>query len=263
MKLRPVRLNAAIAVLFVVGSACFVLGSVPAFINAVGGVADAVTYFVGSLFFTSASFLQLLQAQSPSMTEVDESNQHEPGTVRLWKWLPHDRAWLASITQFPGTLLFNVSTLAALAHNATVQQEDRRVWRPDIYGSTLFLVASVFGILAVGHFLSFRPRSLPWRIAWLNMVGSILFMMSALGSYVIPSSGDLVNTRLAVAGTLLGAACFLVGAALMLPAWKRQVRRQNDTTDRPAARPIDLDDAHEPRPAGQPGPYDTDQGRAE
>ena len=60
--MRPVRLNTATASLFVVGSACFVLGSVPAYLNAVGGVADGVTYFVGSIFFTAASFLQLLQA---------------------------------------------------------------------------------------------------------------------------------------------------------------------------------------------------------
>jgi hypothetical protein len=70
--------------------------------------------------------------------------------VRLWAWLPHDRNWLAAITQFPGTLSFNISTLAALVHNATVKQEDRRVWWPDLFG-TLFLIASVFGILAVGR----------------------------------------------------------------------------------------------------------------
>jgi hypothetical protein len=61
--MRPVRLNAAIASLFVSGSACFVLGSVPAHINAIGGFADGVTYFIGSIFFTTASFLQLVQVQ--------------------------------------------------------------------------------------------------------------------------------------------------------------------------------------------------------
>ena len=70
MRMRPHRMNAAIASLFMVGSACFVLGSVAGLLNAVGGVVDGVTYFVGSLFFTSASFLQLLQAQCPSMTEA-------------------------------------------------------------------------------------------------------------------------------------------------------------------------------------------------
>ena len=65
MSVRPARLNAAIAWLFMVGSACFVLGSVPAYVNAVGGAVDSVTYFVGSIFFTCASFCQLVQAQSP------------------------------------------------------------------------------------------------------------------------------------------------------------------------------------------------------
>ena len=39
-----------------------------------------------------------------------------------WAWLPHDRAWLAAATQFPGTLFFNISTSAALVHNATAAQ---------------------------------------------------------------------------------------------------------------------------------------------
>jgi threonine/homoserine/homoserine lactone efflux protein len=65
---------------------------------------------------------------------------------------------------------------------------------------------------------------LPWQIAWFNMVGSVLFMASALASFVLPSSGEVVNTRVAVAGTLLGAVCFLIGAALMFPAWQRFVR---------------------------------------
>jgi hypothetical protein len=221
---RPRALNAAIAWLFIIGSALFALGSVPAYLNAVGATADSVTYFVGSIFFTAASFAQLVQAQTPAMTDVDANSQYTRASVRLGAWLPHDRNWLAAITQFPGTLFFNISTLAALAHNATAHEQDRRVWRPDLYGSTLFLVASVFAILAVGHFLSFRPRSFPWRIAWLNMIGSILFMISALASYVLPSTGELINNPVSIAGTLLGALGFLVGAILMFPAWRHAAR---------------------------------------
>jgi hypothetical protein len=221
--MRPARLNTASASLFVVGSACFVLGSVPAYINAVGGVADGLTYFIGSIFFTAAAFLQLLQAQTPSMTSVDEGRQNTPEPVTIWRLLPHDRSWLAAVTQFLGTLFFNVSTLAALAHNASVQEQNRHVWRPDFFGSTLFLAASALGILAVRNE---KPRRLPWRIAWLNMIGSILFMASALAAYVLPSTGDVINTRVAVAGTLLGALCFLIGAALMFPAWRRAVQQR-------------------------------------
>jgi hypothetical protein len=224
MKVRPADLNKVIAWLFIIGSALFVLGSVPAYLNAVGATADSVTYFVGSIFFTAASFAQLLQAQTPAMTEVDSDSQLQRAPVRFWAPRPHDRNWLAAIAQFPGTLCFNISTLAALAHNATAHEQDRRIWRPDFYGSTLFLVASVFALLALGRFLSFQPRSFPWRIAWLNMIGSILFMISALASFVLPRTGELINSPLSIAGTLLGALCFLIGAILMFPAWRHAVR---------------------------------------
>jgi hypothetical protein len=224
MTVRPVGLNGAIAWLFIIGSALFALGSVPAYLNAVGATVDSVTYFVGSIFFTAASFAQLMQAQTPAMTEVDSHSQHQRVPVRFRAWLPHDRNWLAAITQFPGTVFFNISTLAALAHNATAKQQDRRIWRPDFYGSTLFLVASVFAILAIGRFLSFRPRSFPWWIAWLNMIGSILFMASALASYVLPRTGELIDSQISIIGTLLGALCFLLGAALMFPAWSHAIR---------------------------------------
>ena len=79
---KPASLNAAIAWLFVIGS-LFVLGSVPAYLNAVGETADSVTYFVGSLFFTAASFAQLVQARSPAMTEVDSASQDQPAQVRF------------------------------------------------------------------------------------------------------------------------------------------------------------------------------------
>jgi hypothetical protein len=55
------------------------------------------------------------------------------------------------------------------------------------------------------------------------MTGSVLFMASALASYVVPSTDAVLSARLAVAGTFWGAPCFLVGAALMLPAWRRAV----------------------------------------
>jgi hypothetical protein len=229
--MKPVHLNATIAWLFMVGSACFVLGSIPAYLDAVGGLADGITYFVGSIFFTSASYAQLLQTQTPEMTQVDETSQYTRAPLRFWSRLPHDRNWLAAITQFPGTLFFNISTLFALIQNASTQQKDHHVWRPDLFGSTLFLVASAFAILAVGRFLSFQPRSMPWRIAWLNMTGSILFMASAIGSYLLPSTGDLVSVRVTVVGTALGAACFLVGAALMFPAWRSAVEEATHALD--------------------------------
>ena len=233
MTVRPARLNAAIAWLFMVGSACFVAGSVQAYAEAVGTWLDGITYFVGSIFFTSASFCQLVQSQSPAMTGVDDVAQDVPAAVRLRGWLPHDRGWLAAATQFPGTLFFNISTFAALASNATASEADKSVWRPDLFGSVLFLVASAYGILAVsGRFLRWDPSSLPWQIAWVNMLGSVLFMASALASYVLPSTDEVLDVRMSVLGTLLGAVCFFVGAALMLPAWRRDLVPSSAPTPR-------------------------------
>ncbi len=222
MRVRPDHLNTTIAWLFMAGSACFVVGSVPAYLSATGGWVDGVTYVVGSVFFTCASYGQLVQAQSPGTTGVDEATQRRAVRARLVGWRPRDRAWLAAALQFPGTVFFNISTTAALTHNATAAQSDRYVWRPDLYGSTLFLVSSAVGVLAVSpRFLSVRPESPAWRIAWVNLLGSVLFMGSAIASYVVPSSDEVLDTRIAVAGTFFGAVCFLVGAALMLPAWRR------------------------------------------
>lgn len=204
-----------------IGSACFVLGSVPAYISAVSERTDAMTYVIGAVFFTSASFCQLLQANTPAMTAVDEQSQHERTPVRWWAWLPHDKAWLAAATQFPGTVFFNVTTIAALATYASTKAENEQVWRPDVFGSTLFLISSWYAL-----------RALPGLIAWLNMTGSILFGISAVGAYVLPS-GSAVDEAAAIGGTLLGAACFFAGAALMLPAWSRAVRQtapQGDLT---------------------------------
>jgi hypothetical protein len=220
-RVTPAGLNAAIALLFMAGSACFVVGSFPGYLDAVGGTADGVTFFVGSVLFTSASAAQLVQAQTPALATAAADTQHRPARPQWWAWRPRDRGWVAAATQFPGTLFFNVSTAAALAHNATASFEDQHVWRPDFFGSTLFLVSSGYGVLAVKE-LARSGQRLPVGIAWVNVLGSVLFMASALAAYVLPDGTDL-DTGVAVAGTLLGAACFLVGAALMFPAWHQAV----------------------------------------
>ena len=221
--MRPVRLNLAMASLFAVGSTCFALGSVPTYATAVGATADSVTFFVGSLFFTAASSLQLVQAQTPAMTGADGRTQHLRSQLVLGAWLPHDRAWLSAAVQFPGTLFFNVSTFAALVHNATLQQQDRHVWRPDLFGSILFLAASVLALLAARSMKAGPSRTWTLAIGWINMAGSALFMASALASFVLPSTGGLIDLPVAVGGTFLGALCFLVGALLLLPAWRAAV----------------------------------------
>ena len=53
-----------------------------------------------------------------------------------------------------------------------------------------------------------------WAGTWLNMLGSILFGVSAVGAYVLPATGDLVSLAWANLGTFLGALCFFFAAVL-------------------------------------------------
>ena len=53
------------------------------------------------------------------------------------------------------------------------------------------------------------------------MIGSVAFMASAIGAFVIPRTDSAVDLTIADRGTLVGAVCFFVGALLAIPAWRR------------------------------------------
>jgi len=125
--------------------------------------------------------------------------------------------WWATAVQLLGTLFFNVTTFTALDAHLTAKQSDLVVWTPDALGSICFLVASQLAYAEAGHaWVSWRPSDAGWRIAALNMLGSILFGISAIAGWVQPSTGDLLDAALDTSGTFWGAVCFFAGAALML-----------------------------------------------
>ena len=201
-----------IAVLFAVGSALFVLGALPGYATSVGVRWDSATFFLGSLFFTSAAFLTYREA-------VDAAPEAEnPSRRRVFVFQPRRIDWWASAVQLAGTLYFNVSTGMATQVDLAVQSADRYVWRPDAIGSICFLVASTLAWFEVCHgWVAWRPRSWSWWITLVNLLGSIAFGVSAVASYVIPATGELRDAERANLGTLVGAVFFLVGALLLLP----------------------------------------------
>jgi hypothetical protein len=202
-----------IAVLFAVGSMLFAVGSVPAYVSAVGARWDSVTYFIGSLFFTSAAFLTYREA-----VDAAPSAQDNPGHRRFFVYQPRRIDWWATAVQLAGTLYFNVSTGVAMGANLTAQAAHQHVWRPDAVGSVCFLVASALAWYEVCHgWAAWRPHSWSWWITLLNLLGSIAFGVSAVAGYISPVTGDIRNAERANLGTLVGAVCFLVGAVLLLP----------------------------------------------
>jgi hypothetical protein len=209
------RLGRAIAINFIIGSLCFAVGSLPGYSSLVGSKADAITYFIGSIFFTTAGYLQYVECISTAPSIVPEA----PRRTRFVAIEGRRIDWWATTIQLAGTLAFNVTTLLALDTKLTPKGEDLVVWTPDAVGSICFLVASELAFAEAGHaWLSWRPRSRDWQIAAINLLGSIFFGISAIAGWVQPTTGDLLDAALDTSGTLWGAVCFLIGAVLLLPA---------------------------------------------
>jgi len=220
-----------IAVLFAVGSLLFAVGTVPAYVDAVGTRWDSVTFFVGSLSFTAAGLL--------TYREAVDAAPPVPGAARrrFLVFAPHRIDWWATAVQLVGTLFFNVSCGIALRSNLTAEAASHHVWRPDALGSICFLVASALAWFEVCHgWVAWRWREWSWWITLVNLIGSVAFGMSALAAYVNPVTGQLRNEDLASLGTFVGAACFFVGALLLLPERTEGISPAATTSDaRPGA----------------------------
>ena len=185
-----------IGVLFMIGSGCFAVASLPA-ASSVSDTVVGVVYFVGSIFFTTAAFEQLRVARGAG-TEV----------------------WAAGI-QFVGTLFFNVTTFFGMYHHFSTHTSNLLVWSPDAFGSVCFLASSVLAELAVLHAALVVRRS-----ATLNLIGSIAFGISAVAAYVVPDTSELLNAALATSMTLVGALCFLWAARILVKPPPRMLPKE-------------------------------------
>lgn len=191
---------------FIIGSAFFAVATAPG----MGAVIDArlanVLCFVGAWFFTGAGLIQLLL--SGPVREQNSSGR------RVWS-----ASWLTAATQSFGTIMFNVSTIAALIV-VSRSADERLVWSPDAGGSIAFLVSGCFAFVAYARTArmgDFGNRD--WWAVLVNFAGCVAFGVSAVGAYVLMSGNDLSGT-VAGTGTFLGALCFLAAAVIALPAWK-------------------------------------------
>ena len=182
------------ALSFAVGSTCFLIGPFPGYAQLVGGRADAITFFVGSIFFTLGGALQSWLAFG---------DRDDRGAGRA--------AWRSAIVQSAGTVFFNVTTFRAIDTAFSNPDYNRLVWRPDAFGSVCFLVSGAIAYWGA-------PRH-GWQPA-VNLLGCIFFGISAIAGYVVPSKGSVLDLAAANWNTCLGAACFLACAVgtLLTPA---------------------------------------------
>jgi hypothetical protein len=185
---RSVVVNAVAATAFLIGGSLFALGAA----LAQGGVdptACATIYLLGGVFFSAGGYASLVQVRG------------EPRLQRS-----------SAAVLFAGTLVFAINLVDSFIQELTPSAFDRLVWSPDIVGCALFLISGHLAMAGIaGRFWRiWHRRDLGWWIIAVNQLGSILFMVSAIASFVRPSSGDMLAAGIANWGTLTGALCFAV-----------------------------------------------------
>jgi hypothetical protein len=200
-----------IAVLFMIGSACFAGAAAPGLSSVAPASVLAAVFFAGSLFFTSAAHLQYVQSINAARAAGGRLRR------RLLAWQPGRIDWWACGIQLAGTVWFNINTFEALRVGLTTRQQNLRIWTPDMIGSACFLVASWLALAEVCHGRwCVRRGDVSWSVAAINLLGSVFFGLAALAAFVRPATGDLLSASIANGGTFLGALCFFWGARLLL-----------------------------------------------
>ena len=219
---QPRQLNWWIGTVFACGSALFMLGGILSLAPQLAAsweldsAAVNTIFFAGSIPFTVAAYLQLYQAaNAPEL--VSGSITPRPQAV-YFGWRPGNVGWLASALQFAGALFFNVNTLDAMLPDLDWLQQDLEIWSPDMAGSILFLASGylAFKECCQAHW-AWQPHILSWWITFINLLGCVAFMVSAVLAFVTPAGAAAEAVTLSIMFTVLGAAAFLIGALLLLP----------------------------------------------
>ena len=216
--LRPAY-NWWIGALFAMGSLLFMLGAGLSIApTTLGAVQVALVFFAGSIPFTTAAFLQNLQAANAAGPPIAApGSSGGAGALRLVGWRPRDLGWLSTVTQLLGTIAFNLSTFDAIDPKGGWYRQDLTVWLPDLAGSVLFLASGYLAFMETSHgYWSWRPRDLGWRITFVNLLGCVVFMTAGLLAYVPRTAEPGWIATVAAIHLGLGGACFLIGALLTM-----------------------------------------------
>jgi hypothetical protein len=185
-------LNTVAATAFLIGGSLFALGAALAQGDVGGPLLPASVYLAGGVFFCTGGLFSVLLAAGRSQLQR-----------------------LSALALFAGTLVFAINLVDSFIAELTPTQQDRLIWSPDMVGCALFLVSGHLAMVDVTGTWNPRywPRRLGWDVVVVNQLGSILFMVSAVASFV-HSDGDLVAVAVANWGTLTGALCFAIAGVM-------------------------------------------------
>lgn len=218
----PRQLNWWIGIVFAVGSLLFVTASLlaltPGLVKSwsLEFIPINAVFFAGSIPFTTAAYLQLFQAANLGDFLEDESSPHQ--RFQIFGWKPLEIGWLSGALQFVGTILFNFNTFDAMIPSLNWYAQDLLIWAPNMLGSILFLLSGYLAFIEICHaHWAWKPGEISWCVAFVNLLGCVGFMISAVLGIALPGTPNETVANLSLLFTLLGATGFLVGSLLMLP----------------------------------------------
>lgn len=207
---------------FAIGSVLFMLGAVLSVLPGTSSIVPStlainIIFFCGSIPFTTAGFLQNLQAANAPEFRPDPGKATPRRRIALLGWHPKSAGWISTFTQFIGTIAFNFNTFDAIHSPTNWVAQDLVIWTPGMIGSVLFLVSGYLAFIETCHrYWAWRPRDLDWWIVFVNLLGCVFFMTAGILAFVPMGAepgwiGVAANIHLA-----LGALGFLIGALLMM-----------------------------------------------
>jgi hypothetical protein len=207
------RVNAVSATAFVIGGSLFAIGAGLAQGDVGGPLLPAGVYLAGGVFFSTGGYTALLQVINGPREQAGGGFAAAP-----WRWWAAEWGrleWLSALVLFAGTLVFAVNLVDSFISELTPAQQDRLIWSPDMIGCALFLVSGHLAMVEIsGTWLPcWRPAELGWWIVAVNQLGSLLFAVAAIASFV-HRDGDMLAAGIANWGTLTGALCFAIAGVM-------------------------------------------------
>ncbi|MCG8532295.1 MAG: hypothetical protein MI749_16760 [Desulfovibrionales bacterium] len=205
------KINYWVAVCFMIGASLF---SVPGFLPERLSSIYNVVYFCGSIFFTTAAYLQLIESINKDITNPDLFQTQYCHWIRA-AWRPRSLGYCSSLVQFSGTVCFNVNCFDALVLSEPLAM-DIGIWTPGMAGSVCFLVSCLFAWMEIARDAAIiRFKSVAWWIVWVNIAGSVAFQISSAVAFYRVATGEQVAPVLAMVTLTFGGVCFFIGAFLL------------------------------------------------
>lgn len=232
------RLTWWIGVIFILGSICFVTGTVPMAFGSVaqwlgwsGDVLNSIC-FAGSVFFTVGSYLLIFEAVNidldlrlemrvRKLEHLLAGEQFEiPGRkpLRFWGWHWERIDYQIAAVQLTGALIFNINCGMALVSGLSWLQTDAWVWVPSTLASICFVAAGYLSVVEVCHrWWAWQPRDVSWWVSFFSLLGACGFLTSSVFGFFGQGPILLPQWLGNVFPLMMGSWFFLFGTYLLVP----------------------------------------------